>query len=181
MEQNTEQAKWTSFRNLILEEWPNIEVDRLNGFQDDFEGLVLCVSETAQCTKVRARRDLEELRHISIEDRSSDNLSSKETLETRFMEKFTQLEQRLQPFLDVDTSEISKKVDDLKEQGTELVNDAREIIDETKKNIQEDIDRHIETTLPEVEKHIKKNLWSNLAIVFGAGIILGLLGGTRGR
>ena len=186
MEQNTKETNWTSFQNVILEEWPNIEVDRLNGFQDDFEGLVLFVSDTAQCTKVRARRDLEELRQISIEDQSSENKSSEnqpanDTLETLFMEKFTQLEKRLQPFLDIDASDLSLKVNELKEKGSELVNDAREIIDETQKNIQEDIDRHLETTLPEVEKHIKKNLWSNLAIVFGAGIILGLLGGYRGR
>ena len=35
--------------------------------------------------------------------------------------------------------------------------DAREVIDETQKNIKEkNIDTHLETTLPEVEKHIKK-------------------------
>ena len=176
MEQKTEDPKWASFRNVILEEWPNIEEERVNSFQEDFEGLVFFVSETAQCTKVKARRDLEELRHIADGD-----VSSKDTLEAMLMTKITQLEERLQPYLDVNTSDISHKVDQWKEKGTMWAHDAREVIDETQKNIKENIDTHLETTLPEVEKHIKKNLWSNLAIVFGAGVILGLLGGSRGR
>ena len=82
MEQKTEDPKWASFRNVIIEEWPNIEEERVNSFQEDFEGLVFFVSETAQCTKVKARRDLEELRHIADGD-----VSSQDTLEAMLMTK----------------------------------------------------------------------------------------------
>ena len=180
MTQKQEQGSWEQLRPLIVEEWPLINTKNLNAVCEDEDGLIKLIADTAECTKVRARRDLAELRQISGSSGAS-TTSTSSRLEEQLTEKLSLLEERLQPFLEEGKNKANETLESIQSQGAAIVEQAEEQIDAVQKKVKEEIDKHLETTLPEAEKLITRNIWSSLAIVFGLGVILGLLGGSRGR
>ena len=50
---------------LIVEEWPTIDLAQLDACATDEPALIQLIASTADCTRVRAKRDLEELKQLS--------------------------------------------------------------------------------------------------------------------
>ena len=160
-------------RSLITEEWPTIDLSQLDACSADEPALIQLIATTADCTKVRAKRDLEELKQLSK--------SGPSTLEQRFAIELERIESRLQPFLGQGKQQAAETIDELKEKGAELVDQAETHLDEAQEKIKAEWDKHMETTIPQAEEMLKRNIWSSLAIAFGLGMIVALFGGPRGR
>ena len=160
-------------RSLIVEEWPTIDLAQLDACATDEPALILLIASTADCTRVRAKRDLEELKQLSK--------SGPSNLEQRFAAELERIEARLQPFLEEGKQQAAETFDELKERGAELVDQAETHLDEAQEKIKAEWDKHLETTIPQAEEMLKRNIWSSLAIAFGLGMIVALSGGSRGR
>ena len=160
-------------RSLIVEEWPTIDLAQLDACATDEPALIQLIASTADCTKVRAKRDLEELKQLSKIGPSN--------LEQRFAAELERIEARLQPFLEQGKQQAAETYDELKERGAEFVEQAETHLDEAQEKLKAEWDKHLETTIPQAEEMVKRNIWSSLAIAFGLGMIVALFGGPRGR
>lgn len=158
---------------LILEEWPMIDSAKLDACIADEPALIQLIASTADCTRVRAKRDLEELKQLSK--------SGPSNLEQRFTIELERIEARLQPFLEQGKQQAAETIDDLKERGAEFVDQAETHVDEAQEKLKAEWDKHLKTTIPQAEELVKRNIWSSLAIAFGLGMIVALFGGPRGR
>ena len=167
LDPETLEQNWAAVHSLINEEWSELDQEALSATEGNADQLVALISETLDCTKLRVRRQLGELVFLAT---SESGTSSADRRVSAMVERW---EDKLQPYLD----DGSEKVRKAKEAMGNAIDGAQSKASE----IKDKVGKHIETTLPEAEEMIKRNLWSSLLITLGLGMIFGLLWGTRGR
>ena len=161
------EQNWAAVHSLINEEWSDLDKDALSATKGNADEVVALISETLDCTKLRVRRQLGELVVLAT---SGPNSSNAERKVSAMVERW---EDKLQPYLDDGSKRVQK--------AREAMGNAIEEAQTKATEIKDKVGQHIETTLPEAEEMIKRNLWSSLLITLGLGMIFGLLWGTRGR
>jgi ElaB/YqjD/DUF883 family membrane-anchored ribosome-binding protein len=172
LDSETLQQNWSGVRSLINEEWADLDQEAVSATDGNAEQLVSLISEALDCTKLRVRRQLGELVVLA----TSDPTTSEQTfhsMDRKVSAMVERWEDKLQPYLDDGTKKIRK--------AKVAVGNALDDAQTRANDIKDKVGKHIETTLPEAEEMLKRNIWSSLLITLGVGMIFGLLWGTRGR
>ena len=170
-------SNWTVVHPLISEEWANLDNNALQETQGDADKVVSLIADTLDCTRSRVRRHLGELVVLATSEHSPTNASEEEMVESRITAMVDRFEEKINPLIEDGTSRLRKA----KVAMESVIDDAQNKATDMRNKVGDEINRHLDTTLPEAEEMIKQNLWSSLLIALGVGVIFGLLWGTRGR
>jgi ElaB/YqjD/DUF883 family membrane-anchored ribosome-binding protein len=172
LDPETLEQNWSVVHSLINEEWSEIDQEALTATEGNADQLVDLISGSLDCTKLRVRRQLGELVVLATSDPATQEQTSK-VVDRKVSAIVERWEDKLQPFLNDGSEKIQK--------AKAAVGSAIDGAQTRANDIKDKVGKHIETTLPEAEEMIKRNLWSSLLITLGIGMIFGLLWGTRGR
>jgi len=163
---------WASVHPLISEEWSSVDASALQETNGDADKVVSLIAETLDCTQLRVRRHLGELVVLATSQSTEADL-----VESRVSAMVERFEEKLNPLIEDGTTRLKKA----KAAMDSVIDDAQNKANDIRNKVGDEINKHLDTTLPEAEEMIKQNLWSSLLIALGFGVIFGLLWGTRGR